>query len=150
MLGIHHLAERKMMIMAKTKTAAEAIPTILERYGDSLMAGDPDQWITNWTEDCVQLPPGGPMVVGKGVLYKSISAWLDAYIVSDFKIHGDWEVQEAGNWAYSRGNFSYRLTKQDGSLPYVYQGKVLTILKRQSNGEWKIHRDCFNSNTPDH
>ena len=84
--------------MAKTKTAAEAYPAILERYGNSLMAGDPDQWIANWTEDCVQLPPGGPMVVGKRVLYDSISAWLGAYTVADFKTHGDLEVQEAGDW----------------------------------------------------
>ena len=136
--------------MPKTKTVAEILPEIIEVYGASLMAGDPDRWITNWTEDWVQMPPGGPKNVGKEMLYKSISAWLDAYTVSDFKIHGDVEIQEDGDLACTRMQFSYRLTPQDGSPPYVYQGKALSIFNRQSDGEWKLHCDCFNSNTPDH
>ena len=136
--------------MTKTKTAEEASPEIIKFYGDSLEAGDPDRWITNWTDDCIQMPPGGPINVGKQMLYESISAWLDAYAVSDFKIHGDFEIQEAGDWAFTRGRFSYRLAPKDGSPPYVYDGKFLTIIKRQSDVEWKVHRDCFNSNTPDY
>jgi ketosteroid isomerase-like protein len=139
-----------MNIMTKNKTAAEAIPEIFEIYGAGLMAGDPDLWITNWTEDCVQMPPGGPMVIGKQMLYESISAWLDAYTVSDFEIIGDVGIQEIGDWAYSRLNYSYHLTPRDGSPPYIYEGKALTIFQRQPDGAWKMHRDCFNSNTPDH
>jgi ketosteroid isomerase-like protein len=139
-----------MSKMTKKKTAAEAAPEILEIYAASLMAGDPDRWIANWTEDCVQMPPGGPMVIGKQMLYESISAWLDAYSVSDLKMIGDMEIQEIGGWAYSRVSASYKVTPKDGSLPYVYEVKALTIYQRQLDGAWKIHRDCFNSNTPDH
>jgi ketosteroid isomerase-like protein len=136
--------------MTKNKTAAEAIPEIFEIYGASLLASDPDQWISNWAEDCVQMPPGGPMNIGRQMLYESISAWLDAHAVSDMKMIGDVEIQEIGDSAYSRTNFSYKLAPKDGSSPYVYEGKALTIFRRQPDGEWKIHRDCFNSNTPDH
>jgi ketosteroid isomerase-like protein len=136
--------------MTKSKTAAEAVPEILQIYAASLLAGDPDRWITNWTEDCVQMPPGGPMNVGKRRLYRSISAWLAAYTVSDLEPIGDAEIQQIGDWAYSLSNYSYRLTPTDGSPPYVYYGKALTIYRRQPDGAWKIHRDCFNSNTPDH
>jgi ketosteroid isomerase-like protein len=139
-----------MQIMTKNKTAAEVVPEILEIYGASLLAGDPDRWITNWTEDCVQMPPGGPMNIGKQMLYESISAWLDAYTVSDLKMIGDMEIQEIGDWAYSRVSASYKVAPKDGSLPYVYEVKALTIYQRQPDGVWKIHRDCFNSNTPDH
>jgi ketosteroid isomerase-like protein len=139
-----------MTVMTNTKTLAEAYPELLESYGSSLMASDPDRWIANFTEDCIQMPPGGPRNVGKQVLYESISAWLDANIVSEFQIHGDFEVQEYGDWGFGHCLYSYWLTPKDGSSSYRYQGKVLTIFKRQSDGEWKIHRDCFNSNTPDH
>ena len=137
-----------MNIMTKNKTAAEAVPEILQNYADSLLAGDPDRWITNWTEDCVQMPPGGPMNIGKQMLYESMSAWLDAYTVSDLEMAGDVEIQEMGDWAYSRLNYSYRLTPKDGSPAYVYQGKALTLYQRQPDGAWKIHCDCFNSNVP--
>lgn len=144
------LAEREIKIMAKNKSAAEAVPEILQNYGDSLMAGDPDRWIQNWTEDGVQMPPGGPMNIGKQMIYDSMSAWFDASTVSDHKMIGDMEIQEMGDWAFSRVSASYKVTPKDGSPPYVLELKALTIYQRQPDGSWKIHRDCFNSNTPDH
>ena len=135
--------------MAENKTAAEAVPEILQNYGASLIAGDVDQWIANWTEDGVQLPPGAPMNVGKQATYESMSAWLGAFSVSDLEIIGDVQVQEMGDcWAYSQLDYSYKLSPKDGSPPFVYRGKALTLYQRQPDGAWKIHRDCFNSNAP--
>jgi uncharacterized protein (TIGR02246 family) len=139
-------AEREIDIMAKNKTAAEAVPEILQSYGDTLMAGDLDRWIQNWTDDGVQLPPGAPMNVGKQMIYESMSAWFDAYTASDLKMIGDMEIQEMGDWAFSRVSASYKVTPKDGSPPFVNELKALTIYQRQSDGAWKIHRDCFNSN----
>lgn len=133
--------------MGNEKTITEAIHEILEVYGDSLMAGDPDRWITNFSEDCVQMPPGGPMVIDKQMLHESISAWLAAHTISDFKVIGDVEIHKTDDWAYSRLNYSYYLTPKDGSPSYTFEGKDLAIYKRQPDGTWKIHRDCFNSNT---
>lgn len=131
--------------MPKIISAAEAVPEIFKTYGECLMANDPDRWIENWTEDCIQLPPGGPMAVGREMLYNNICAWLEVHAVSDFKAEL-LETQEVGDWAYSHGNFSYHLTPRDGREPYTYEGKFLTIVKRQPDGEWKLHRDCFNAN----
>lgn len=136
--------------MTENKAAVRAIPEILENYAASLMADDPKRWIENWTEDCVQLPPGGPINIGKQMLYKSISAWMNAYKVSDLEPIGDLEIVEAGDWAYASGQYSYHVTPQDGSPSYVYLGKFLSIFKRLADGSWKMHRDCFNSSTPDH
>lgn len=135
--------------MNREKSASEAIYELINIYGESLEAGDPDRWITCFSEDCIQMPPGGPMNIGKQMLYESITAWLAAFTVSDFKVIGDVEIQEAGDWAYSVLNYSYHLTPKDGSPSYVFQGKDLCIFKRQPDGTWKGHRDCFNSNTPD-
>ena len=132
--------------MAKSKTAAEAVPEILQDYGDALMAGDADQWIQNWTDDGVQLPPGASMNVGKQMIYESMSAWFDAYTASDLKMIGDMEIQEMGDWAFSRVNASYKVTPKDGSPPFVSELKALTIYRRESDEAWKIHCDCFNSN----
>lgn len=145
-----HVLEKQPKNMIKNKTAAEAVPEILQNYAASLLAGDPERWIENWTEDCVQMPPGGPINVGKQMLLESISAWLDAYAVSDLEQIGEVEIEEAGDWAYARGHYSYRLTPQDGSPSYVFEGKFLSIFQRQTDGTWKMHRDCFNSSTPGH
>jgi ketosteroid isomerase-like protein len=77
-----------------------------------------------------------------------MSAWFDAYTVSDFKWIGDMDVQEMGDWAFSVCGGTYTLIPKDGSPPFVPELKALTIYRRQPDGTWKIHRDCFNSNVP--
>jgi ketosteroid isomerase-like protein len=37
--------------------------------------------------------------------------------------------------------------QQKGGRPISIDGKYMTILERQADGSWKIHRDIFNSNT---
>jgi uncharacterized protein (TIGR02246 family) len=37
---------------------------------------------------------------------------------------------------------------KDGSEEIPIDGKYMTLLKRQPDGSWKIHRDIFNSNVP--
>jgi ketosteroid isomerase-like protein len=37
---------------------------------------------------------------------------------------------------------------QAGGPEAAINGKYLTVFKKQSDGSWKIYRDCFNSNTP--
>lgn len=133
----------------KSKSAVEVVPEILENYVTSIVEGDPDRWISKWTEDCVQLPPGGPMNIGREMLYGSISAWLDAFDASDFELE-DPEIEQIGDCAFSWVNYSYTVSPKDGSPGHRFHGKALTIYKRQPDGSWKIHRDCFNSSTPGH
>jgi ketosteroid isomerase-like protein len=35
-----------------------------------------------------------------------------------------------------------------GGPESLFDGKFLTVFKRQPDGSWKIYRDCFNSNVP--
>jgi len=132
---------------SNNRTALEAIPEILEKYRLSIMEGDPDQWISNWTEDCIQLPPGGPMRNGRQTLYEGVADWDEAHSVSEFRFW-DLEIEEMDRYAFSVVKYSYLLRPKDGSPEYVFQGKALTIYQLQSDGTWKIHRDCFNSSTP--
>jgi uncharacterized protein (TIGR02246 family) len=135
--------------MSRKPSVEEAVKKVFKVYGESVEAGDPDRWISNWTDDCFQLPPGGPMMVGKEMLRESITAWLSANKVADFQILDYMEIQEAEGWAYVVGQFSYNLALPDGSPSYSYMGKFLSIFQQQADGEWKLHCDCFNANRPD-
>ena len=53
------------------------------------------------------------------------------------------EVEEHGDWAFETSKFL--VTAPDGNV--VYDGKYICIWKRV-NGQWKIHRDIGNKNTP--
>ena len=53
----------------------------------------------------------------------------------------DWEPQrievaQAGDMAYSYGNYIWKLPNQEGVLQ-AYRGIYFTIWKKQSNGQWK-------------
>ena len=58
------------------------------------------------------------------------------------------EVHTAGDLAFARGTYKATLTPKQGSGRIPIDGKYMTILVRQPDGSWKIHRDIFNSNVP--
>ena len=116
-----------------------------ERYSSYMNAGNRDAWIELWDADGVQLPPGVPAFEGKQAILGSITAQLDATNFEDFTITNR-EVEVSGNLGFARGNYSFKGTPKTGGETVQFQGKYLTIFKRQADGTWKIYRDCFNSN----
>jgi uncharacterized protein (TIGR02246 family) len=123
---------------------ATAINTIWSTYVSSLETGDIDAWLSLWTEDGVQMPPNEAPVIGKDQLRQRNGAALDLFTVAiDI---ANQEVGVAGDWAFSRGVYTATFTPKDGTRPVPVDGKFMTILSRQSDGGWKIHRDIFNSN----
>lgn len=116
-----------------------------ETYSELVNAGNVDDWIELWDADGVQLPPGMPAFEGKSAIIDSISGAYAAVDFTEFKIVNE-EVEVDGNLGFARGNYSFVGIPADGSDSMLFEGKYLTIFKRQSDGTWKIYRDCFNSN----
>jgi uncharacterized protein (TIGR02246 family) len=127
---------------AAFKTAIEGI---WREYSASLNAGDLDRWLALWTEDGLQMPPGEPAVAGKANIRTRNRAALDLFTF-DMSITNQ-EIQTAGDWAYSRGVYQARLSPKAGGEPMQIDGKYMTILARQADGSWRIHRDIFNSSS---
>ncbi len=126
-----------------TEADSAAINAIWSTYVSSLEAGDIDAWLSLWTDDGVQMPPNEPPVIGKDQLRQRNGAALDLFTV-EIDITNQ-EVGVAGDWAFSRGVYTATFAPKDGSKPIPVDGKFMTILRRQSDGGWKIHRDIFNS-----
>ena len=127
-----------------TQADEAAINAIWSTYVSSLEAGDIDAWLSLWTEDGVQMPPNERPVIGKDQLRTRNGGALDVFAV-EIDITNQ-EVGVAGDWAFSRGVYTATFAPKDGSEPIPVDGKFMTILKRQSDGGWKIYRDIFNSN----
>ena len=130
----------------ETNKDAAAINGMWENYSSSLNAGDIDAWLSLWTGDGVQMPPGEAPVIGKDQLRQRNGGALDLFNV-EIEITNE-EVEVAGRLAFSRGHYVATFSPKDGSQPIPVDGKFMTILKLQSDGGWKIHRDIFNSNVP--
>lgn len=117
---------------------------IWSQYSSSLNSGDNDAWLSLWTDDGIQMPPNSPPVIGKEQIRARNQAALDQFTV-DIEITNE-EVRVAGDWAYARGTYTATLTPKQGGEALFIDGKYMTILERQPDGSWKIHRDIFNSN----
>ncbi len=123
-----------------------AVNDIWTQYSSSLNSGDIDLWMSLWTEGGVQMPPGEPSVIGKDQIRARNKAVLDRFTFN-IGITNE-EVGVAGDWAFARGTYKLTLTPKAGGEAIVVDGKYMTILQRQPDGSWKIHRDIFNSNVP--
>ena len=128
----------------RADNASTSVDAIWKEYAASLNAGDIDRWVTLWTDDGVQMPPDEPPVIGKEKIRARNSAVLQKFNF-DIGITNQ-ELRTAGDWAYSRGVYRATLTPKQGGTPIAIDGKYMTILARQGDGSWKIHRDIFNSN----
>jgi uncharacterized protein (TIGR02246 family) len=126
------------------QTAGPPAEKMWKEFAASLEAGDLDRWLAMWTDDGIQMPPDEPAAVGKARIHARMAPALDKFKF-DMEINNE-EVQSAGDLAYARGTYKATLTPKAGGTAIPIDGKFMTILTRQADGSWKIHRDIFNSN----
>ena len=115
-------------------------------WSATVNAGDVDGWIALWDDDGVQMPPNAPAVHGKPAIRETASGVFLSVDFEEFTINNE-EVQVFGDIRFALGNYSFVTLKAEGD-PVPYEGKYMTIFKRQPDGSWKVYRDCFNSSTP--
>ena len=95
-----------------------------------------------YTEDAELLIPDAPIVSGREAIAQ---VWRSIVGSGGSSVRvNTGEVQESGDWAYGVGAFA--TSAPDGK--FLNAGKYIVIRKRQSLGEWKIHRDIFNGDIP--
>ena len=97
-----------------------------------------DELAKLWDSEAVRIQPGRAAEVGKAEIYANDKRWeakADKPRTLCYKSEIK-DVQIAGDWAFEWGYFSYK----DSSNPKPMRGKVLRVMKRQSDGSWKFAR----------
>ena len=102
-----------------------------------------------WADDGADLLPGMAPMVGKA----KISAWLNSLAPQagtrmvyctvdwqDIQIHGDLAYE----WGINRQKVEFPAPKP----PFVGEGKIVLVLKRQKDGQWKIALESWNNSPP--
>ena len=98
------------------------------------------------TDGHVMLPPNREPVVGKAAndavnggafaRYEFSETWVPVETVVD------------GDLGFQRGTFTVIATPRGDGDRLEVRGSFLRVYERQSNGEWRMTRDMFNSSTP--
>lgn len=131
---------------ADAESDVAAINKIFDLYAKGVNTGDAALWGSLWDDKGIQMPPDAPAVLGKAQIRAGAESRFPQFN-TQIAIANE-ETWVFGNLAFSRGTFTRSRTPKAGGETTLYNGKYLTILKKQPDGSWKIFRDIFNSNVP--
>lgn len=104
-----------------------------------------------YADDAILLPTAEPQVSGKVAIR---AEWKHILAIPNFESKASLknvEVASSGDFGYTTGTYVATMMGEDGK-PATEPGKWLTIWKRQSDGNWLIKVETYNTDVlpPDH
>ena len=108
-------------------------------------SNDPAVIAATYTDDAIVMPTNQTAVEGKQAIQGYYAARFKQNLAEiALKVL---ETRVMGDWAYDRGDSTITVTGKSGK-PVEQSSKYLVIVKRQSDGSWKVHRAIDSSNAP--
>ena len=126
----------------------EAIRRLHETDMQASRAGDFQMLRALMTDDAVMMPPQGRWIRGRAELdasFQRTEAAMSQVEVLDYVLDFE-EVQILGDYAFEWGTISGTMRDRSGGEPEQASYKVMRILQRQPDGDWKVHRSIWNEN----
>jgi len=126
---------------AQNSAVKAAIDANNKKFGAAIAAGNAASVSGLFTDEAVVMPPNGEKVLGRPAIEK-LFQMLFAAGIKDITLTAQ-EVEAHGDTATEVGVYSVK----DGTGKEIDRGKYVVIWKRVQ-GQWKLHRDIWNSNLP--
>ena len=119
-----------------------AIKALGPALDEAALAGDWNALVALFSEDAVLMSPNAPTNHGRSSLLEMIESL--GLTVTEHKIEFV-GVDGYGDIAYARGTYAETYSVEE---PINDEGKILTILRKQSNGSWLFAIWMTNSDLP--
>jgi uncharacterized protein (TIGR02246 family) len=126
---------------AQSGAVKAAIDAANKKFGTAVAAGNTADIAGLFTDDAMVLPPNGESVIGRPAIEKLFQALVAAGI-KEITLTAK-EVESHGDAATEIGVYSVK----DGTGKEIDRGKYMVSWKK-IQGQWKLHRDIWNSNQP--
>src|SRR6185436_6197580 len=108
------------------------------------LSGDVNEIVALFADDAVLLPPNDTALYGKD----EIRSWWEEYF-SFFRVTSSVETEReltvAGEQAYDRNAFSVTIVPKQGGPRIVDDMRSLIVWRQESDGNWKITHQIWNS-----
>ncbi|HSG58954.1 MAG TPA: DUF4440 domain-containing protein [Woeseiaceae bacterium] len=129
---------------ANAEAEARALMELSRKWSATVGSGDLEAALDYWADDAIMLPPDLPTRSGKAAIRDHV---MGAASIPGFRI--SWEpvsahVSESGDMAYLIERNVTEMDGEDGEK-IVIHGKVVTIWRKDANGEWKNVVDIWNT-----
>jgi uncharacterized protein (TIGR02246 family) len=115
-----------------------AIRQLIDTWFAATKSGDIPTVLGLMTDDVVFMVPGQEPF-GKKAFEAASEGMKDVRIEGTSDIR---EIQVIGDWAYLRTYIEMTMTPPDGRPSVRRTGYTLTILRKESNGQWRLARDA--------
>jgi uncharacterized protein (TIGR02246 family) len=115
-----------------------AIRELIDTWLAASKTGDVKRVLDLMTDDVVFMVPGQEPF-GKEAFESASEGMKNMHIEGKSEIK---EVQVFGDWAYLRTRLEVTMTPPDGNPPVRRSGYALTILRKESDGRWRLARDA--------
>jgi ketosteroid isomerase-like protein len=117
-----------------------------QAYEAAINSNDTDQVMAMYDQDAMILQPDDAIVAG----HDNIRTWVDNYFTT---FETRWTKVVTMNWVcgdfgFDQGHDTAVDRPRAGGDPIDSDCKGILIYKRQTNGEWLVFRDIWNSNKP--
>ena len=125
----------------------EEIRDRIHDYQNAINSDDFEGWLSLWAEDGIQMPPDTSPKIGIDHIRGANKGLFNDLVMSMdvIKFHA---VEVFNDIGISVCEYSIEGEPKTGGkkVSVMENGKALTIFRKHSDGSWKIHFDCFNSN----
>ena len=115
------------------------------QFEEALARGDAAACAAVYSDDCKILPPDSPELSGKQAAQSLWQGIIDMG-VKGVSLH-TLERVEMGDQAVERGAATVDIQGEGGQTVQA-TAKFVVLWKRQADGAWKWHWDCFNFDAP--
>ncbi len=104
-----------------------------------------------WAEDGVSLLPSTPPIIGKTAVARmmnEVTAQMPGAHMTQFDFKC-FDIVIVGDWASEWCTEHQVVQFSNGNKPFDGWGKMLLVLKRNSEGQWVIEREMWNQAEPE-
>lgn len=123
-----------------------AIEALMAKYVSGYESQDVESFVSVFADDAVRMPPNGPVVRGGEAIRNYYQDWFEKESL-DVKLEPV-EIKVAGDWAYAWGNYVATVTSAETEDSRTDRGKWLNIYSKGADGNWRFHRNIWNSDLP--
>ena len=129
------------------EAVAQELMDLSRNWSSMVGSGDLEASMDFWADDAVMLPPDLPVLSGKAAIREYVSSMAS---IPGFRI--SWEPESAqisrhGDMAFLIERNVIEMDGENGEK-IVTHGKVVTVWRKESNGEWKNVVDMWNAAPP--
>ena len=124
--------------MPESRDAVASVVAVRDAWLAALRSRDVDRLMELITDDIVVMHPNGRTDIGKAVVRADFERFFKQFTV-DQKAVSD-ETVVSSDWAFDRGRVQTTLVPVGGGKPVQIDSEVVTILRREADGAWKVAR----------